>query len=143
MAGLDPAIHAFPLVIYFWIALGGALGSMARYWLNNAVIAATGPAFPWGTLLINILGSFVIGFFGTLTVEVPRFSVPAEIRVFVIVGLCGGFTTFSAFSLQTVELARLGEWQRAGGYVAASVVLCLLVCWLGIAAALALGLRRA
>jgi CrcB protein len=143
MAGLGPALHAFPLVIYLWVALGGALGSVARYWLNNVVIAATGLAFPWGTLLINILGSFVIGFFGTLTVEIPRFSVPPEIRIFVIVGLCGGFTTFSSFSLQTVELARLGEWQRAGAYVAASVVLCLLVCWLGIAAAMALGMRRA
>ncbi len=124
-------------MIYLWVAIGGALGSVARYWLNNVVLAAMGPFFPWGTLLINIIGSFVIGFFGTLTVEIPRFSVPPEIRIFVIVGLCGGFTTFSAFSLQTVE------WQRAGWYVAASVVLCLLVCWLGIAAALALGMRRA
>jgi CrcB protein len=142
MAGLDPAIHAFPVVIYLGVAAGGALGSVARYWLNNAVAAAMGIAFPWGTLLINMLGSFIIGFFGTLTVETPRFPVSPEIRVFVMVGLCGGFTTFSAFSLQTVELARAGDWQRAGGYVAASVALCLLVCWLGIAAALALGLRR-
>lgn len=129
-------------MIYLWVAVGGALGSVARYWLSNAAAAAIGFSFPWGTLLINVLGSFVIGFFGTLTVEVPRFNVPPEIRVFVMVGICGGFTTFSAFSLQTVELARVGEWQRAGWYIAASVALCVLVCWLGIAAALALGVRR-
>jgi fluoride exporter len=129
-------------MIYLWVAVGGALGSVARYWLSNAMAAAIGFGFPWGTLLINVLGSFVIGFFGTLTVEVPRFNVPPEIRVFVMVGICGGFTTFSAFSLQTVELARVGEWQRASWYVAASVALCLLVCWLGIVAALAIGVRR-
>jgi CrcB protein len=130
------------MMIYFWVAVGGALGSVGRFWLNNAVAGAFGLEFPWGTLLINVIGSFIIGFFGTLTVEVPRFSVPPEIRVFVMVGICGGFTTFSAFSLQTVEMARVGEWQRAGWYVAASVLLCLLVCWLGVVSALAIGVRR-
>jgi len=129
-------------MIYLWVALGGAVGTVARFWLSNAAAAAWGLTFPWGTLLINVIGSFVIGFFGTLTVEIPRFAVAPEIRVFVMVGLCGGFTTFSAFSLQTVELARIGEWQRAGWYIAASVVLCLLVCWLGVVSALALGVRR-
>jgi CrcB protein len=129
-------------MIYLYVAAGGAIGSVARYWLNNVVAAALGLQFPWGTLLINVLGSFIIGFFATLTLEIPRFAVSPEIRVFVIVGICGGFTTFSAFSLQTVELARAGEWQPAAWYVAASVALCLLVCWLGIAGALALGMRR-
>ncbi len=129
-------------MMYVWVAVGGALGIMARYWLNTAATAIWGMAFPWGTLLINVLGSFVIGCFGTLTVEVPRFEVPPEIRIFVTVGLCGGFTTFSAFSLQTVELARAGQWQTASWYVTASIALCLLACWLGIAIALALGVRR-
>ncbi len=129
-------------MIYVWVAVGGALGSMARYWLNNVFAMALGLAFPWGTLLINVLGSFVIGFFATLTIEQPRFAVPPEIRVFVMVGICGGFTTFSAFSLQTVEMARAGEWEPAAWYTAASVVLCLLACWLAILAALAIGIRR-
>jgi CrcB protein len=129
-------------MIYLWVALGGALGSVARYWLNATVTTALGVTFPWGTLLINMLGSFIIGFFATLTLETPRFPVSQEVRVFVMVGLCGGFTTFSAFSLQTVELVRDGDWKPAGGYVAASVGLCLLLCWLGIVSALALGIRR-
>jgi len=91
----------------------------------------TGAEFPWGTLLINVLGSFVISFFGFLTGTSPRFSVPYEARVFVTVGLCGGFTTFSSFSLQTVELVRTGQAGRAAIYVAASVLLCLVACWAG------------
>lgn len=123
-------------MIYLWVAIGGALGSVARFWLNNAVAAALGAEFPWGTLLINVTGSFVIGFFGTLTGRLGRFAVPPEISIFVMVGLCGGFTTFSSFSLQTVLLARAGEWERAICYVLASVMLCILLCWLGVIAGL-------
>jgi len=128
-------------MIYLYVAIGGALGSMARFWLNNAVAAAIGAEFPWGTLLINLLGSFVISFFGTLTGKFARFAVPPEISIFVMVGLCGGFTTFSSFSLQTILLARAGEWDRAIWYILASVILCLLVCWLGVIAALAIPSR--
>jgi CrcB protein len=124
-------------MIYLWVAIGGALGSVARFWLNNAVAAALGAEFPWGTLLINVIGSFVISFFGTLTGKLARFAVPPEISIFVMVGICGGFTTFSSFSLQTVQLARAGEWDRAIWYVLASVILCVMVCWLGVIAALA------
>ncbi len=116
---------------YLWVAIGGALGSVARFWLASAMALATGAEFPWGTLLINVLGSFVISFFGMLTGTSPRFAVPYEARVFVTVGICGGFTTFSSFSLQTVELMRTGQAGRAGAYVAASVVLCLAACALG------------
>lgn len=130
-------------MIYLWVALGGALGSVARFWLNNAVAAALGAEFPWGTLLINVIGSFIIGFFGTITVKASRFEVPPEIAIFVMVGICGGFTTFSSFSLQTIQLARAGEWDRAIWYVMASVILCLLFCWLGLAAALAVTGRSA
>jgi CrcB protein len=114
-----------PLSTYAWIAVGGALGSMARAWMAIAVARVTGPAFPWGTILINIVGSFVIGFFGTLTAYDSRLSVPADARAFVMVGICGGFTTFSSFSLQTLELARDGRFGQALGNVALSVVLCL------------------
>jgi CrcB protein len=125
-------------VVYLWVAVGGAIGSVARFWLANAMAVATGAAFPWGTLLINVIGSFVISFFGMLTGAAPRFAVPYEARVFVTVGLCGGFTTFSSFSLQTVDLLRSGQPGRAGLYVAASVILCLAACALGFFAATAI-----
>ncbi|HZT86721.1 MAG TPA: fluoride efflux transporter CrcB [Stellaceae bacterium] len=123
---------------YLWVAIGGALGSVARFWMGAAVAAVTGPQFPWGTILINIIGSFVIGFFAVLTGPAGRFVVPGDARAFVLVGLCGGYTTFSAFSLQTFELAQDGEWLRAGGNIALSVVLCLLAVWAGCAAAAAI-----
>ena len=111
---------------YLWIGLGGALGSIARAWLAVAIARVTGPQFPWGTILINIVGSFVIGFFSTLTTNDSRFGVPADVRAFVMVGICGGFTTFSSFSLQTLELARDGRAAQALGNIGVSVVLCLL-----------------
>ena len=120
---------AFPpnnrMVIYLWVALGGALGSMGRFWLNNVVTARAGDGFPWGTLLINVLGSFAIGFFATL----PATSDTA--KRFLMAGVCGGFTTFSAFSLQTLELTQRGDWLRAGGNILGSVALCLVAVWLG------------
>jgi len=118
-------------MVYFWVAIGGALGTLARFWLANAMAMWTGAEFPWGTLLINVTGSFVISFFGVLTGTSPRFAVPYEARVFVTVGLCGGYTTFSSFSLQTVELVRTGQAARAAMYVAASLILCLAACFAG------------
>lgn len=113
------------MLIYFWVGLGGALGSMARLWLGVRVVSLTGLAFPWGTVLVNILGSLVIGFVATLTGPNGRLVVPVEAQAFVMVGMCGGFTTFSAFSLQTLELARDGRLLYAGANIALSVVLCL------------------
>lgn len=113
-------------MFYLWVAAGGALGSMARAWIAIAVARLTGPQFPWGTILINIVGSFIIGFFGTLTTNDSRFAVPADIRAFVMIGICGGFTTFSSFSLQTLELARDGRMGQAIGNIGLSVVVCLL-----------------
>lgn len=126
------------IAAYLWVALGGALGSVARYALGNAVVLLTGPAFPWGTLLINVLGSFVISFFGMLTGTGDRFGLPAELRIFVTVGICGGFTTFSSFSLQTVDLIRAGQPGRAALYVTASAILCIAACGLGFLSAAAL-----
>jgi CrcB protein len=125
-------------MVYLWVAIGGALGSMARFWLANTMAVWTGAEFPWGTLLINVIGSFVISFFGMLTGTAARFAVPYEARIFVTVGLCGGFTTFSSFSLQTIDLLRTGQPFRAVLYVAASVILCLAACALGFAAATAI-----
>jgi protein CrcB len=90
------------MLTYFLVALGGAIGSVARLWLGVRVALLTGLAFPWGTILVNILGSLVIGFVATLTGPNGRVVVPVEAQAFVMVGLCGGFTTFSAFSLQNI-----------------------------------------
>lgn len=113
------------MLTYVLIGVGGALGSVARAWLGNAMAALTGPSFPWGTILINIVGSFVIGFFGTLTAADGRFAVPFDVRAFVMVGICGGFTTFSSFSLQTLDLLRDGRPGHALANIALSVALCL------------------
>jgi CrcB protein len=119
------------MLTYFWVALGGAIGSMARLWLSVHVALLTGLGFPWGTILVNIIGSLVIGFFATLTGPSGRLVVPVEAQAFVMVGLCGGFTTFSAFSLQTLELARDGRLLYAGANIMLSVVLCLTAVALG------------
>ena len=118
-------------MIYFWVAVGGAIGSMARLWLGVKVTLLTGLAFPWGTILVNIIGSLVIGFVATLTGPNGRVVVPVNAQAFVMVGLCGGFTTFSAFSLQTLELARDGRLMHAGANIMLSVVLCLTAVALG------------
>ena len=94
-------------------------------------------------MIINIVGSFVISFFGALTGSAARFAVPYEARIFVTVGLCGGFTTFSSFSLQTIDLVRTGQPGRAALYVGASIILCLAGCALGFAAANAMAGARA
>jgi len=119
------------MLTYLWVALGGALGSVARFWLNGLISAQTGPEFPWGTLIINVTGSFVIGFFFTLTEPGGRVFASSNTRQFFMTGICGGYTTFSSFSLQTLTLAREGEWFRAGGYTVGSVVACLVAVWLG------------
>ena len=130
------------MITYLWIALGGALGSMARFGCSGLVAARFGETFPLGTLVINVLGSFVIGFFATLTGPDGRVMVSGNVRQFVMVGICGGFTTFSAFSLQTLTLAQDGEFFRAGLNVTASVVVCLLAVWLGYVAGGALNAVR-
>ena len=127
-------------ITYLWIALGGALGSVARAWLGLAVARLAGGAFPWGTILINVLGSFAIGAFAALTattgtVTGGRFAAPFDTRAFVMVGLCGGFTTFSSFSLQTLELAREGR----PGWALANVGLSVALCLLAVAAGYAMG----
>jgi CrcB protein len=95
------------------------------------VSALTGPRFPWGTLLINVLGSFVIGLVAALTLIPDRVGMHPDFRVFLMVGVCGGFTTFSAFSLQTLELVQAGDALPAAGYILGSVVFCLGSVWCG------------
>jgi len=127
---------------YLWIAVGSALGGMARYACSSLIANWFGQTFPIGTLVINVLGSFVIGFFAGLTGPDGRMMVSGDIRQFVMVGICGGYTTFSSFSYQTLTLAQDGEYVRAGVNVVASVVLCLAAVWLGFVSAAAINAVR-
>jgi CrcB protein len=111
---------------YFWIGVGSALGGMARFWLSGVSARLFGEALPWGTLLVNVSGSLLIGLFATLSGPGGRLDVDPSMRLFVMVGLCGGYTTFSAFSLQTLTLMQEGAWGLATIYIAASLVLCVL-----------------
>jgi fluoride exporter len=113
------------------VATGGAIGSLARFWLAAAMAALTGPHFPWGTLLINVLGSGIIGLVAAVTLIPARVAMHPDLRVFLMVGICGGFTTFSAFSLQTLELLQSGDAWPAALYIAGSVALCLAAVWAG------------
>jgi fluoride exporter len=119
------------MLSYLWIGLGSALGGMARYWLSGLVAERVGETFPWGTVTVNATGCFVIGLFAALTDPDGRWLVHPTTRQFVMVGVLGGYTTFSSFSLQTLNLVRDGQWGWAGLNVLGSVVLCLIAVWAG------------
>jgi CrcB protein len=104
---------------------------VTRFWLSGAVAQRFGDAIPWGTILVNVTGSFVIGAFAAVTGPDGRWLAGAAWRPFFMAGVCGGYTTFSSFSLQTLNLARGGEWFSAGANIVLSVVLCLVGVWLG------------
>ena len=116
---------------YLWIFLGGGLGSVARFSLSGLAARLFGETFPWGTLLVNVTGSLVIGFFATAAGPDGRWLVAPSARQFVMLGICGGYTTFSSFSLQTLGLVREGEWAKAGLNSLLSFALCLLAVWIG------------
>ncbi len=115
---------------YLWVALGGALGSMARYATGIYVGRWLGTAFPWSTLLINVVGSFLIGAFAESFAL--RWDANQSTRVFLVVGICGGYTTFSTFSLDIVTLLNRGEALVAGTYIVASVALGLAALYAGL-----------
>jgi len=119
------------LLSYFYVAVGGALGSVARFWLSGAVAERVGGIFPLGTLIVNATGSFVIGFVAAFAMNEERWLVSSRSRDFVMIGVCGGYTTFSSFSLQTMNLLQKGEWLKAGANVILSVGVCLVAVWLG------------
>ncbi len=119
------------MLSYLWVSLGGAMGSAARFWISGAVAQRYGETFPLGTLVVNVTGSFIIGLFAALTDPEGRFLASPSFRQFFMIGICGGYTTFSSFSLQTLSLTQDGEWFRAGINAVASVVLCLAAVWLG------------
>lgn len=109
---------------YFLVLLGSAVGGAARFWMSGAIAARVGERFPWGTLGVNVLGSVVIGLLAGWS-DSARVGLSSEARIFLMVGVCGGFTTFSSFSLQTLRLMQDGDWTRAVVNVLLSVVLCL------------------
>lgn len=121
------------MLTYLWIALGSALGGMARYACSTWVAQTVGGAFPWGTFVVNVAGSFVIGVFATVGGPASRWTLSPDARLFVTVGVCGGYTTFSSFSLQTLDLIREGQAGAAAGNVAGSVLVCLAGVWAGVA----------
>jgi fluoride exporter len=123
---------------YLWVMLGSALGGGARFFVSGLAAQHVGETFPFGTLIVNVTGSFVIGFFAALAAPEGRVFVGSDTRQFVMAGLCGGYTTFSSFSLQTLNLARGGETVLAGANIVLSVALCLLAVWAGFVAANAL-----
>lgn len=127
---------------YLLIAVGGALGSVFRFWLSEAVAERFGQTFPWGTLLVNISGSLAIGFVAGLAGPDGRWFVSPSFRTFFMIGICGGYTTFSSFSLQTLGLMREGEWFYAALNALLSVVCCLIAVWLGYLLAVSFNLPK-
>jgi len=122
------------LTQYFIIGVGGALGSMLRYWVATLIDSSAqkgGVIFPWGTILVNITGCFVIGFIFTISAAEGRLFLSSLTRQFILIGILGGYTTFSSFSLQTLTLAQDGQWWGAAANVVLSVVLCLIGVWFG------------
>jgi CrcB protein len=123
------------MIAYLWVAIGGAIGSVGRFWLNGIVSRHFGETFPWGTMVINVTGSFIIGVIGALAS--PEGRMDSQSRAFatqfLMIGICGGYTTFSSFSWQTLRLMQDREWLYAGGNVILSVTLCMIAVWLGYA----------
>ena len=119
------------MLAYLWVAIGGAIGSVGRFWLSGLIDGRIGSSFPYGTLVINVTGSFLIGIFAAFTDPDSRILAPPALRQFLMIGICGGYTTFSSFSLQTLRLAQDREWLYAGANILLSVALCLIAVWLG------------
>jgi len=120
------------MLAYLWVAIGGALGSVARFGIGGLIPQKTG-SFPWATLIINVSGSFVIGILGALTASEGKMTPRSQVLAtqLLITGVCGGYTTFSSFSLQTLNLLRDGEWFYAAGNILLSVILCMIAVWIG------------
>lgn len=126
------------MVNYIFVMLGGAVGTGARFWASGFVAQRFGEFFPLGTLVVNVTGCFAAGFFAALSDPAGPFLVPSRFRQFFMIGVCGGYTTFSSFSLQTLDLAQDGDWLKAGLNALLSFSCCLVGVWLGRILALAL-----
>lgn len=127
----DEACYIQPMNHILLVAIGGALGAVGRYLTGLAALRLFGPGYPWGTLTVNLVGGLFIGIFAELIAR--RFDGSAELRLFIITGILGGFTTFSAFSLEVTAMAERGDWLMALGYVLVSVVLSVSAVFAGLA----------
>jgi CrcB protein len=116
---------------YLWVMIGGALGTGARFWFSGFIGQRFGEFFPMGTLAVNISGSFVIGLFAAIADPQGPFLIAPKFRQFFMIGICGGYTTFSSFSIQTLDLAQDGDWFKAALNSVPSVVGCLVAVWIG------------
>ena len=116
---------------YILVMLGGALGTGARFWISGFIAERGGEYFPLGTLVVNVSGSFVIGFLAAFTDPEGPVLLSPRFRQFFMVGVCGGYTTFSSFSLQTLDFARDGDWLKALLNTVLSLGCCLAAVWLG------------
>ena len=126
------------MLSYILVMLGGAFGTGARFWMSGFIAERAGEFFPLGTLVVNVSGSFVVGFFAAFTGPEGPVLVSSRFRQFFTIGVRGGYTTFSSFSLQTLDLARDGDWMKALLNTGLSFVCCLAAVWLGRILALAL-----
>jgi CrcB protein len=119
------------MLSYIFVMLGGALGTGARFWMSGFIAERAGEFFPLGTLVVNVSGSFAVGFFAGFTDPEGLALVSPRFREFFMIGVCGGYTTFSSFSLQTLDLARDGDWLKSLLNTVLSFVCCLVSVWLG------------
>ena len=126
---------------YFSVMIGGALGTAARFWVSGVMARCLGQGFPFGTLAVNVTGSFIVGFFAAMTETEAALFLSSRVRQFFVIGVCGGYTTFSAFSLQTLDLAEDGDWLKAAVNALFSFAGCILAVWLGRVCALQLKTR--
>jgi len=124
---------------FILIALGGAIGSVGRYYASRLIMLLSGGVFPFGTMFVNVSGAIVIGFLAALSAPEGRVFVSPQARLFLMTGICGGYTTFSTFSLETVALMGDGQWIAASLNAVGSVLLCLAAVWLGSIAAQLMG----
>jgi len=114
----------------FYIAVGGAIGALMRYWVSTGVYALFGRGLPWGTLAVNVIGSALMGLFYVLLIE--RMAASVAWRSLLLIGLFGAFTTFSTFSIETLNLLESGELARAVVNILLSLSLCMIAVWLGV-----------
>jgi CrcB protein len=124
---------------FILIAIGGAIGSVGRYYVSRLIMLLSGGIFPFGTMVVNVSGAIVIGFVAALSAPESRFFVSPPARLFLMTGICGGYTTFSTFSLETMALIGDGQWMAASLNAVGSVLLCLAAVWLGNVAAQLMG----
>jgi CrcB protein len=129
MSGVTPAQRRQTAILYGCVAVGSVIGGVTRYLVSLALQML--PGLPWATLFVNVTGSFIIGFYGTLSGPDGRLFASTQQRQFVMTGICGGYTTFSAFSLETFKLLQSGNTATALIYIVVSVVGWLLGVWLG------------